>query len=48
MTCDRSCGEFVGMSKAKLCVMQILARSMKNHNLTASLPITLIVIHEFS
>jgi hypothetical protein len=47
MACDRSYGEFVGMSKAKLCVMQVLALSMKNHNLIASLLVTLIVIHEF-
>ncbi len=48
MTCDRSHGEFVGMYKANLCVMQVLSWSMKNHNLIASLLVTLIVIHEFS
>jgi hypothetical protein len=48
MTCDKSCGEFVGMFKVKLCIVQVLAQSLKNHNLVASLLVTLIVIHEFS
>jgi hypothetical protein len=48
MTCDKSCGEFVGMFKVKLCIMQVLAQSLNNHNLVASLLVTLIVIHEFS
>jgi hypothetical protein len=48
MICDRSRGESIWMSKAKLCIMQVFARPMKNHNLTTSLLVTLIVIREFS